>query len=483
MVRSGTAPEGWATLLKNSRCDKQLRMSKPLLIIPVENQVRELDAKLLLACVAAQNDYRCLVGWKGLIDARVGRLPPSIYLAKSMTRANLTILRIKRKLGHQVAAWDEEAVVHYPQQIYYARRIGPESIKLIDLFIAWGEDNRSLLEAYPDFNGAPIHVLGNPRSDLLRPELRGFYAEQADALKRRYGDFILMNTNFGSVNGYSDKLNLLRQVNGSTGEWVQGRMSIGMPKEYATGLFHHRHQVFHEFQALVKLTARAYPNRKIILRPHPAENHGFWQHCCAGIENIEVTAEGNVIPWLLAADCLIHNGCTTAVEAYLLGTRVITFVPLNDDRYENKLPNGLGDQAKTPQEVIDKISDGGVGTAQENCAKQELISHYISSLEGELASQKIIDVVTNHLDLDSNLPAASTRLAGLARAEFRVLKKRLQRFLGVARYDRHFMRQRFPSISVEDVQEKADRLTQLINGNRRVRVLRREADLFETHAA
>ena len=47
--------------------------------------------------------------------------PPSIYLAKSMTRANLTILRIKRKLGHQVAAWDEEAVVHYPQQIYYAQ--------------------------------------------------------------------------------------------------------------------------------------------------------------------------------------------------------------------------------------------------------------------------------------------------------------------------------------------------------------------------
>ena len=45
------------------------------------------------------------------------------------------------------------------------------------------------LEAYPDFNGAPIHVLGNPRSDLLRPELRGFYADQADALKRKVWRF------------------------------------------------------------------------------------------------------------------------------------------------------------------------------------------------------------------------------------------------------------------------------------------------------
>ena len=458
-------------------------MSKPLLIIPVENQVRELDAKLLLACVAAQNDYRCLVGWKGLIDARVGRLPPSIYLAKSMTRQNLTILRIKRKLGHQIAAWDEEAVVHYPQQIYYARRIGPESIKLIDMFIAWGEDNRSLLEAYPDFNGAPLHVLGNPRSDLLRPELRGFYAEQADALRREHGDFILMNTNFGSVNGYSDKLNLLRQANGASGPWIQGRMAIGMPKEYATGLFHHRRKVFHEFQGLVKLIANAYPNRTIILRPHPAENHGFWRHWCAGIGNIEVTAEGNVIPWLIAADCLIHNGCTTAVEASLLGKRVISFVPLNNDRFENELPNALGDQAKTPQEVMEKISDGSLCMAETNHAKRELISHYISSLEGELASQKIVDVVTNHFDLSSTPPAATTRLDGVIRAEFRAAKKRVQRFLGVARYDRHFMRQRFPSISVEDLQERADRLTHLINGDRRVRVLQLETDLFETYAA
>ena len=458
-------------------------MSKPLLIIPVENQVRELDAKLLLACVAAQNGFRCLIGWKGLIDARVGRFPPSIYLAKSMTRENLKILRIKRKLGHQVATWDEEAVVHYPQQIYYAKRIGPESIKLIDLFIAWGEDNRSLLEACPDFNGGPIHVLGNPRSDLLRPELRGFYAAQADALKEQHGDFILVNTNFGSVNGYSDKLNLLRQTNGVAGEWELGRMAIGMPTDYATELFHHRRQVFLEFQELVKLIADAYPKRKIILRPHPAEDHGFWVDVCADIKNIEVTAEGNVIPWLLAADCLVHNGCTTAVEAYLLGTRVVSFVPLNDERYENKLPNGLGDCAKTAQEVIDKIGDGSEDLAQANHSKRRLISHYISSLEGELASQKIIDVVTNHFDVGANVPTAMSRLGGVIRAELRGANKRIQRLLGVARYNRHFVRQRFPSISVEDVQERADRLTHLISGNRQVRVLRREADLFETYAA
>ena len=37
-------------------------MKKPVLLIPVENQVRELDAKLLLACVAAKRDLTSIIG-------------------------------------------------------------------------------------------------------------------------------------------------------------------------------------------------------------------------------------------------------------------------------------------------------------------------------------------------------------------------------------------------------------------------------------
>ena len=36
--------------------------SNSLLLIPVENQVRELDPKLLLACVAAQRGFSSIVG-------------------------------------------------------------------------------------------------------------------------------------------------------------------------------------------------------------------------------------------------------------------------------------------------------------------------------------------------------------------------------------------------------------------------------------
>ena len=50
------------------------------------------------------------------------------------------------------------------------------------------------------------------------------------------------------------------------------------------------------------------PDRTLIVRPHPNERSEPWIAAAAGHDNIEVVHDGNVIPWLLAADVLLHNG-------------------------------------------------------------------------------------------------------------------------------------------------------------------------------
>ena len=45
------------------------------LILPVENQVRELDAKLLLACVAAERGFPVVMGSRALVHHRVSSIP------------------------------------------------------------------------------------------------------------------------------------------------------------------------------------------------------------------------------------------------------------------------------------------------------------------------------------------------------------------------------------------------------------------------
>ena len=56
-----------------------MALKKPLILIPVENQVRELDAKLLLACTAARRGLSSIIGSKRELEARIATFPRSIY--------------------------------------------------------------------------------------------------------------------------------------------------------------------------------------------------------------------------------------------------------------------------------------------------------------------------------------------------------------------------------------------------------------------
>ena len=96
-----------------------MKSKKPVLLIPVENQVRELDAKLLLACIAARRGLPSVIGSKRELEARIANFPRGIYLAKSMLHGHRKFLKLARMLGHEIAAWDEDALVHLPPETYF----------------------------------------------------------------------------------------------------------------------------------------------------------------------------------------------------------------------------------------------------------------------------------------------------------------------------------------------------------------------------
>ena len=74
--------------------------SASTIIIPVETQVRELDAKLLLACVAAERGFPVIIGSRAFVHYKMSALPRSIYLAKSMRKLSIRMFAILRQLGH-----------------------------------------------------------------------------------------------------------------------------------------------------------------------------------------------------------------------------------------------------------------------------------------------------------------------------------------------------------------------------------------------
>jgi surface carbohydrate biosynthesis protein len=444
--------------------------TKASLIIPVENQVRELDAKVLLACIAAQRGFACIIGSRLELDFYVASFPRSLYLSKSMTARSIKMFRIMKNLGHEIAAWDEEALVHMQPETYYSRRLSPVAIKYVSHLFAWGEDNVRLWRQYPDLpESIPIYVTGNPRGDMLRPEIQGYFAEEAKDLRTAYGDFILISTNFSNVNAFYPSQNLFLPPVKPGEEPKFGRAAVGMSREFAEGLRDYKQAIFEDFNRLIPALEKAFPNYTIIVRPHPTENPTVYHDIASRCARVRVTNEGSVIPWLRAAKALVHNGCTTGIEAYLMRVPAVSYQATVNEYYDcgfYRLPNFLSHQCFNYDDLVitlRKILSGELGPAKGE-ERRTLMGYYLTAQDGTLACQRIVDVLENIVNDQSETTKQSlqNRLHGRFLAAKRRVKKRFKSFLPESKYRSEFQRHRYPGISLEEMRARVARFQDLL---------------------
>ncbi|UCD59258.1 MAG: hypothetical protein JSV16_08925 [Candidatus Hydrogenedentota bacterium] len=443
------------------------------LIIPVENQVRELDSKLLLACIAARRGFPSVIGSRLELGFRIASFPRSLYLSKSMTARSIKMFRIMRKLGHEIAAWDEEALVHMQPETYFTRRLSPVAIRYVSHLFAWGEENAELWRQYPELpEGLPIHVTGNPRGDLLRPEMLCYFSEEAEERRKTYGDFILINTNFSNVNAFVPSLNLFLPPSRPGEELRFGRAAVGMSRAFAEGLRDHKQAIFEDFKRLIPALENAFPKLTIVVRPHPTENPNTYHEIATRCKRVRVTSEGNVVPWLMATKALVHNGSTTGVEAYVMGVPAATYQPTVNEYYDYgyyRLPNVLSHQCfnfEQLQVTLEKTLAGELGQARGD-ERQSLVDRYLTAQNGPLACERMVDVLEKITDGRSGLPksAFSDRLDGCCKATERRLIKRVKSYTPGSKYRPEFQRHRYPDLSLDSLCARIARLQQLLGGN------------------
>jgi surface carbohydrate biosynthesis protein len=460
---------------------------KPPLIIPVENQVRELDAKILLSCIAAQRGFSCVIGSRLELDFHMASFPRAFYLSKSMTERSVKMFRIMRKLGHEIVAWDEEALVHQPPETYYSRRLSPVAIKHVSHLFAWGKDNACLWQDYPALpENMPIHVTGNPRGDMLRPEIHGYFAKESEDLRTAYGDFILINTNFSNVNAFYPSQNLFVPQD-TPGEAPRfGRAAVGMSREFAEGLRDYKQAIFDDFKRLIPALEKAFPALSIVVRPHPIEDPKIYQEIASQCNRVHVLNQGNVIPWLRATRVLVHNGCTTGIEAHIMGVPAVAYQATVNDFYDSefyRLPNFLSHQCFDFEELLKtlrKIISGELGAAKGE-ARRELMGRYLGAQDGPLACQRIVDVLekiaANHWALTrATLP---NRLHGRYLTTKRRFVKRLKSSIPKSKYRPEFQRYRYPGLSLEQMRACVARFQELLGLNQGLNVEQLSEYIFQ----
>ena len=444
------------------------------IIIPVESQVREMDAKLLLSCVAAERGFPVIMGSRAFLHFKVDTIPRGVYLAKSMRKPSIRMFNILRKLGHEIVAWDEEGLLREPDPEYYRWRLSPYTMAQVSHLIAWGEDDAQTLRNYPEYPGTPIHITGNPRIDLMRKELRGYYQPQVNEIQERYGDFILINTNFSKVNHFYPELSPLKKA-------MEEENSPDI-NPFDTAWGRHKLQLFEDFQAMLPKLSKALPDLTVVVRPHPAENHAPWLAVAERCSNLQVANEGSVLPWLMASKMLIANSCTTQVEAAVLDTPTLSYQPIASEKIDHQLPNAVSHQTFSVDELCSKavaIISGDLGPLEYDKRRAKLDKH-IAALDGRLAADRIVDVLETAGYIEKRPPASSMPdyLSGVIHNRLRTAVKHVNMRRAGHRNNLAYHAHRWPDISVDEIESRVARLSNMLGRFKNIRVTQHSKHIF-----
>jgi hypothetical protein len=139
----------------------------------------------------------------------------------------------------------------------------------------------------------------------------------------------------------------------------------------------------------------------VIVRPHPSkEDHNFYEAHFSSSDSIVVETSGDVRPWILGSHVVIHNSCTSGVEAALMNQPVIAYKPKIDVGISNRksLPNNVSEAVDTKSELNSIINAIWSDTHQElksNDQRSQLCERF-ANFEN-LAASQIVKVVSEQI--------------------------------------------------------------------------------------
>jgi surface carbohydrate biosynthesis protein len=419
----------------------------PFLYLPVEVAARELDAKLMLAFFAVDAGYEVVFGQKWLMQRNLGRMPPGIVLFKTLTALDAKVMQAARNHGHRVAAIDEE-IPGLIARNEGLRWVAPAAVDASDLIFAVGDEHlEALLWKFPDAR-EKYAVAGNPRWDLLRPAFVGAHAPEVARIRGEHGRFVLINTNLGFTNsGKGTTEQMVRKLERG------GKFDRRKPDDAAFLAEHLRLEraSLAGITALLPRLAAALPEHRIIVRPHPSEKAATWAAITAGRPRVEVVRHGSAVPWIQAADLLLHTYCTTGVEAFALGRPAICFRPAESPVLDNYLSPVINIPARTVDEAVAQataIIAAGDGFAYP-ASYRARFDHAFAAQTGSLAAERIVGLLTERFHVA--LPPTAARAAwapGRGYARYALSKK----------HNRGLM----PALTPEDLRRRLQRYGEVV---------------------
>ncbi|HID69400.1 MAG TPA: hypothetical protein EYP35_02815 [Desulfobacterales bacterium] len=419
---------------------------RPWLLLPIEVKNREFDAKVMLSCIGAERGFGVLLG-RNNFTLR-GEFPRGVYLDKCISPYKADALRQQvNGLGNKLAILDEEGLVYQSEKLYLDNRTSRETVDLASLIFTWGNAQRDLInERYniPD----KLIASGSPRADLWQKPWHAVYSDEVRAIQEQLGPYVLIPANFSPAH-HVDPINFSLKKRGITEGTCSGKkLSIKEDR------FVYRQKILNKFFDLIPAIAEHLENHTILLRPHPNDNMKIW----AAIQkkwpqNVKVIYRGGISPWIIATDLLVHNSCTSGVEAYAMEKPAIAYTPYTDSRFDQNIPNPLSQQSNSIQGVLELIDRNlrhkGLGREDE---KTEMYNYHITNDRSILSGERILAALEQLGLPEVEFSYQKYGIRRRARVVARKIRRRVGDFTGKHEFSYAYRKQKNPGMTLVEVE-------------------------------
>ena len=318
-------------------------------IIPLETKVRDYESRLLISLylLSLSDETIIFLGERRSILSTISKLENFVYLSLGVDKQLLFYKNLIKKNGIFTSLDEESAIFTKYSKRIYSRHLMPKNIiKYVTKIFVWGKMDyeKVLIQNNQLVNKNKLAICGNPRFDLSKPIFRNFYLKKNN-LKDKY---ILINCAFGASNNYVDN-----EIDNKV--WslkVPNYPSFEKNKKSAV---EYEKQLFPLFiEGVIKL-ATIYSNEFFLIRPHPVENENIYRNIFRNCNNVIISK--NLSPQCAFANAkfLIHNGCTTAIEANFAEIKSICYLPHYDEDHIQELTDEVSEKIYDQPTLINKV--------------------------------------------------------------------------------------------------------------------------------
>jgi surface carbohydrate biosynthesis protein len=360
---------------------------KPHVCLIVDNPLRDLEGLVLLGRQLATQgaDVTLVPMYEQGFD--VPALRPDLVLVNYTRPNNADLIKSYKRAGILVGVLDTEGIGGKNADQFAGMVKSAGCTDLVDLYCVWGHAQYAAFLKQGTVSAALLQTTGCPRYDFCAPPWR------AALPKPPVGSgYVLINTNFPTVNP--------RFSAGSSHE-EEAMVKAGFARDFARQFIADAGRAHAAvLDTSIKL-ARHFSGVEFVLRPHPFENSAAYD-AFAALPNTRVIQSGTSLEWINGAKLLIHQNCSTAIEAAMLKVEPLSLEWFNTPALRLDASTKVSRSAGSEADLIDLVKQGleeGLPplAPQTEEARQQIFGDLYTAIDGA-SSLRAADAILHTID-------------------------------------------------------------------------------------